>query len=802
MAAGNGGQIVVSAAARELVGDPPENTALIDSGQNRLKDLGEPIGLFRLVGPGAKDKRQLRTLGTAPHNLPVQLSNFVGREAQIEDLRDLVQRNRLVTLTGIGGVGKTRLALQVAAEVLGRFKDGVWFVELAPLTARGLLAETVADSVGAPQESTVEPLDRVSDYLREHAALIILDNCEHLIDEVASFADSLLRSCPDVQLLLTSREGVAVTGEVLWRVPSLRVDEDAAAIELFADRARTVRPQFAVNDQNRSTIADLCERLDGIPLAIELATARLKMLSIEQIAGLLDDRFRLLTGGSRTAVERQRTLRAMMDWSHDLLSDQEQTLLRRLAVFYDGFTYEAAEEVCVADTIGQLDVLDLLGRLVEASLVTFEGDRRPRYRLLETVRQYSLDKLVAANEADTTRLRHASFFRDISTMIGERLDRGDLTVMKDGHDDLGNFRAAMTWATEAGEGVIALETATALRPYFWKQAMYRESLRWISAGLDLVADDQSQVIPRAAAFALTDSLNVADYEHVRRHERQVRALLPEAIPANAGLLANALATLMMHTDVAEADRLYGEAHRAMREAGDPLWPSAVQNRVLCGLAMRSRHAEQEILGLVDDAVAEGLATSIHPTTVRTAFRLLSQDYEYVIDVAKTHPSLDTWEETMLLLLALEAERSLGRLEEAQATIATAMTVMGPNAAVYTGWHRAMLAIQQGDHELAAKEYDPPFGFHTHGSAITRWTSAGILALIAERRGDLESAALLAGAGAAISEAASVGHSPFDEAILEESRDKVRVSIGDTRFQGLFQEGRSMPWADLPLVGDL
>ncbi len=233
----------------------------------------------------------------------------------------------------------------------------------------------------------------------------MIDNCEHLVEPVAALVDTLLRTCPDVHVLTTSREGLAIPGEVLWRVPSLRVDDDASAVELFGERARLVQPSFTVNDDNIGAIADLCVRLDGIPLAIELATARLKMLSLDQIAEHLSDRFRLLTGGSRTAVERQRTLRAMMDWSYDLLSDQERALLRRLSVFSDGFTYEGAEEVCSGDTLARLDVLDLLGRLVEASVVTFEPDIRPRYGLLETVRQYALDKLVDADEADEARLR-------------------------------------------------------------------------------------------------------------------------------------------------------------------------------------------------------------------------------------------------------------------------------------------------------------------------------------------------------------------------------------------------------------
>ncbi|HUP15776.1 MAG TPA: adenylate/guanylate cyclase domain-containing protein [Acidimicrobiia bacterium] len=482
MDAGNGGQILVSEAARRLLGDRlPAGMSLVDAGEHRLKDLGEPTRIFRLMGEGADDPRGLRTLERAPHNLPIQLSSFIGRQGQIKEVTDLVRQSRLVTLTGIGGVGKTRLSLQVAAELLAEFDHGAWFIELAPLTDSGFLADTVASALRVPHDPTVTAEARLLRFLPDRSTLLVIDNCEHLIDDVAALVESLLRACSDVHVLATSREGLAVPGEVLWRVPSLRVDDDASAVELFAERARLVQPSFTVNEDNISAVAELCVRLDGIPLAIELATARLKMLSLDQIAQHLNDRFRLLTGGSRTAVERQRTLRAMMDWSYDLLSDQERALLRRLSVFSDGFTYEAAEEVCSGERLPRFEVLDLLGRLVEASVVTFDADARPRYRLLETVRQYALDKLVEADEAEEARLRHAEHFRAASRRIDKTILRGDLLVIEPATDDLANYRAAITWASEAGQGPLALELACNLRGYFWNRTMFRESLNWLTA---------------------------------------------------------------------------------------------------------------------------------------------------------------------------------------------------------------------------------------------------------------------------------------------------------------------------------
>ena len=589
MDAGNGGQIVVSDAAHNLVGDrAPAGMTFVDMGAHRLKDLGEPLGLFRLVGSGAADDRELRTLETAPHNLPLQLSSFVGREAHIKEVADLVRDSRLVTLTGIGGVGKTRLSLQVAAEVLTDFDDGAWFVELASLAEAGLLADAIGAALPVVHDATITALERVLRHLVARRTLLVIDNCEHLIDDVAEMVDLILRSCPDVHVLTTSREGLAVTGEALWRVPSLRVDDDSAAIELFADRARLVRPDFAVTDDNREAVADLCVRLDGIPLAIELATARLKMLSVEQVAEHLGDRFRLLTGGSRTAVERQRTLLAMMDWSYDLLSANEQALLRRLAVFYDGFTYLAAEDVCSGETIPRFEVLDLLGKLVEASLVVFEDNpETTRYRLLETVRQYSLDKLFEAGEADEARLRHARWVREFALGHDAAVDVDKESALHRGDLELGNIRAALTWSIEAQEGVLAVEIAVGIRQYFWLHVMYDEAVRWLLAALELVEDDASPLVGRAVANALTDAGNMDNLELVDAiSSRATRIYESTSDPEARGDLANALASVLIYVDPRAADEMQRVAHLSLREAGSSRWLFPLQNRVITAFIMR------------------------------------------------------------------------------------------------------------------------------------------------------------------------------------------------------------------------
>jgi predicted ATPase len=371
------------------------------------------------------------------HNLPSRLTSFVGREQEIAEVGALLEAHRLVTLVGAPGVGKTRLSLQVAAAVLDRFRDGVWLVELAPLADPALVPPAVADVLGV-REQPGRPLTvTLAEQLRARHLLVLLDNCEHLIGAVAALAEMVLHSCPGLRVLATSREPLTIDGEVTRRVPSLTVPDverlrvvgqataaasvaslaEAEAVRLFVERAGAVASSFALTARNAAVVAQICARLDGIPLALELAAARVRALSVEQIAVRLDDRFRLLTGGSRTALPRQQTLRGAVDWSYDLLSESEQSLLRRLAVFAGGFTLEAAEHVGSGQSEAgggdsSAGLLDLLTALVDKSLVQVEGgaDGERRYRLLETFRQYGLKKLAEHGDLAATRCHHRDYF--------------------------------------------------------------------------------------------------------------------------------------------------------------------------------------------------------------------------------------------------------------------------------------------------------------------------------------------------------------------------------------------------------
>lgn len=419
----HGGQVLLSEATRSLTAlDLPEGASLQDLGVHRLQDLSLAERVFQLCHPDLPAAfPPLRALDARPHSLPLQLTRLVGRKRELSEVRSALRSARLVTLTGTGGSGKTRLALQVATDLIEEYSDGTWFVEFAGTTDPMLVPRVVSSTLGIREQQGRLILDTLVHHLTTKATLLVFDNCEHLLDACAELADRLVRTCAGLTLLVTSREPLGITGEVVRRVPPLSVPEATLvpsaeavasfeAVQLFVDRAVAAEPRFALTDANAAAVIAICRRLEGIPLALELAAARLQALPVEQLRDRLEDRFRLLTGGSRTALPRQRTLRATVDWSHDLLTEPEQLLLRRLAVFTGGFSLDAAEQVCSDRQVAPADVLDLPTRLVDRSLTLFEtGPASGRYRLLETIREYALEKLRAAGEEPELRRRHLTY---------------------------------------------------------------------------------------------------------------------------------------------------------------------------------------------------------------------------------------------------------------------------------------------------------------------------------------------------------------------------------------------------------
>jgi predicted ATPase/class 3 adenylate cyclase/DNA-binding CsgD family transcriptional regulator len=481
----HGGQTVLSGATEPLVIDQlPEGVTLADLGTHPLRDLPRPERVVQLCHPDLRNEfPPLRAANAvAAEHLPIQLTSFIGRRREITGIRQALADNRLVTLTGAGGAGKTRLAVQVAAQIITEFADGVWYVDLAPITDPDVVPVTVARTLGLPDQPGQPTMDVLLRFIRDRQMLILLDNCEHLLDASAELITALLARCPALTLLATSREPVGVPGEVSWRVPSLSLADEA--IELFADRARRTKPDFRITADNTEIVTEICRRLDGLPLAIELAAARIRALSPTELLTSLHDTFRLLTGGARTAVRRQQTLRASVDWSHALLSEPEKVLFRRLAVFYGGFDLDAAQALAEAGETERYQVLDQLMLLVDKSLVVADDSPQgTRYRLLETVRQYAQEKLHESREGNDVRTRHRDHYTSMAGLLDVPAGTEHQRRIEQTEAEIDNLRAAFAWSRESLDTELALTLASALLPLWLSRRLMQEGLNWLVAAL-------------------------------------------------------------------------------------------------------------------------------------------------------------------------------------------------------------------------------------------------------------------------------------------------------------------------------
>ena len=516
MTAAHGGQILVSQTVVDLIGDRlSDNVTLRDLGTVRLRDLAHPQRVYQVVHPALRQAfPALRSLEATPNNLPQQVTTFIGREQASTELQRLIARSRLVTVVGTGGLGKTRLSLHIAANVVDDFPDGVWFVELAAVADARLVPQAVASVLGVTETAGQPVTDALLAHARDRRLLVVLDNCEHVSHACALLARQLLQAGAAIRILATSREPLHVGGETTYALPALALPSNSRTVtpagllqseaaQLFIDRAVAVHASFAVTPDNAAAIATICRRVDGIPLALELAAARVRTLSVDTIAARLDDRFRLLTGGDRTGLPRQRTLRALIDWSYELLTPPEANLFRRLAVFAGGFSLDAAEAVGRHDGNDEPDVLDTLTHLVEKSLL----EREPageRYRLLETVRQYALERLEAARETPVQRDRHLQFYLEIAQrarpqLIGphqsEWLARLDI--------ERENLIAAHAWSCEADRaGEFGLHLVSALRRYWIFRGLLGLGFR---ITLEALACPSAQETSRLRCDALLDA---------------------------------------------------------------------------------------------------------------------------------------------------------------------------------------------------------------------------------------------------------------------------------------------------------
>lgn len=527
------GQVLLSNETRVMVERQlPQDVSLRELGKYRLKDLNEPEHLYQLVIADLQsDFPPLKSLEITPNNLPLQLTSFIGREHEIDEIKDLLRSARLVTLTGAGGTGKTRLGMEIAKQMGEQFPEGVWLIDFAVLPEPNLILQAITTALGVREEPKRSLIQTLTDHLRSKKLLLLFDNCEHLVAACAQVADTLLQVCPRLQILATSREALGLTGEHQYYVPTLTIPppdselvmenlNQSESVRVFLDRAVLVRPAFKLTKANAFAIAQICRRLDGIPLAIELAAARVKGLNTEQISARLDDRFSLLRTGNRTALQRHQTLRATIDWSYNLLSEKERLLLSRLSVFAGGWTVESATEVCLVVQPEEQDVLNLLLNLADKSLVIVEEQEgETRYRLLETIREYALEKLIESGEQRLVRNRHLDFFINFAEEA-EHNYRGKkqlfwFSVME---KERVNFRAALDYVLHSNQPETVLRLAgTAFWLWFFR-GPWSEGQIWTEAALAQAQAPDLRTMAKAKVLMGLGLLQFAQSNHSSAHE--------------------------------------------------------------------------------------------------------------------------------------------------------------------------------------------------------------------------------------------------------------------------------------------
>jgi predicted ATPase/class 3 adenylate cyclase len=728
LAIGHGGQILLSAATAALVqGNLPPKTRLRDLGEHRLRDLARPERVYGLSAPDlAVDLPPLRSLGALATNLPLQLTSFVGREVEVAQIESLIKKHRLVTLAGSAGVGKTRTMLQVAANMLDVWDDGAWFVELAPLSSGDHIPLAVAQAMGITLEGG-DSLQSLARALSEKNALLLFDNCEHLVEPSARAISKLLAGCPKISVLASSRQALEVDGEQLYRLPSLEVpDEDeaeplraaeameSAAVLLFVERTAAVEKRFTLTDANASEIAGICRRLDGIPLAIELAASRMSILSLAQLSKMLNDRFRLLAQKKGDRLPRQQTLRALIDWSFDLLTEDERAVFRRLSVFAGGCKLEAAVAGCVDESLDSWQVFELLSGLVAKSLVVAEPrDDEHRYHMLNSIREYSRERLRDANEAGVIDAKHGRYYSELLSTLAHLVESQDDVQWQHAlAPELANLRAALNWAiVERSDAAAGLNLLAHLE---WPELVTtpREAVVWFEAAVALIDAAADDVIRARVLRHLVRLKWFVGRPISERVETALDGVTVARRSEDANEIARALANLAScYRDAGrldEAESIFSEAYQ------EPERLSAITlNHVLRNWAVSN--LQRDDLEAARRRFTE-VAERERPGSEAHASALLNLgELEFAMgNVEAARAAAGKARETLARLRAAPLSLvicnlaayalAVDDLTDARELLREALRLLKRSGA---GWmlaaleHHALLGVLQGDHELAA-----------------------------------------------------------------------------------------------------
>ncbi len=771
----------------------------------------------------SKNVSRTYTQPSPRHNLPSPLSTFIGREKEIEQVKVLTTSSRLVTLTGSGGVGKTRFALRLAEVLLMDFSDGVWLVELDSLSKAQLLPYAVAGVFGVSEDQEGTVLENLIESLCTRNLLLVLDNCEHLMAASASLVETLLQACPNLHVLTTSREALGIKGEIVYQVPTLSFPDASnlppfsavtqfEAVRLFVESAQSLQPSFKITEENAPSIVQICQQLDGIPLALELAAARVGVLQVEQIAARLDDRFRLLTGGSRTALPRQQTLQASLDWSFDLLSETERALFRRLSVFIGGWDLAAAEEVCPDSSLPTADILDLLSQLIHKSLVIIgaEPGHEVRYRLLETLRQYALGKVVGTEEWISLRNRHLAYFLHLVEEIEPKFRTAEqVERMQQLRIEQDNLRSALDWSMGENKGAVAAEglrMASALLRFWEFYGLISEGYDWLKKGLTLIDKEDAGL-----TALLAKALYAYGMTHVALHMDQAGQILEESIVLyrkcgdKAGL-SRALCSLREFVyykpnHLEKGRSLINEALDLAHEAGDP--------------STLAQALSSKALVCVDKATARGYVQESQALFLELgdtwgiieSLEILSEieinQGEYVAALAYTAEIINIAQEgdyKIGIVAALSrrgiAEYYLSDFKQMEATYGELLPI-GRELGI-KGWmiwslrQMGIAAKRQGNYQRAAAYLVESLPLaekikDVHGIIMT----LGLMAGIAAETGQPHRAAILLGAEEGLLESVDMVLDEIEQAEWDRDTASLRAQLDLTILEEAWSEGRKM-----------